>query len=89
MEARTCVLWEQTSPETRETRRVSALRARLGVKDRQQPAGGRSGHAAQRDNWQMLVSALERDNEFEPDAGLARDECLRLGARRSSWPAGA
>jgi len=29
---RTCVLWEQTSPETRETRRVSALRARPGVR---------------------------------------------------------
>jgi hypothetical protein len=36
---------------------------------------------AQRDNRQILVSALERDNEFEPDAGLALDERLWLGTR--------
>ena len=44
--------------------------------------------AAQLDDRQMLLSGLERDDEFEPDAGLAFDECLRRGAWRTAWPLG-
>ena len=36
-------------------------------------------HAAQHDNGQVFLPALERDCKFEPDAGLAFDEHLRLG----------
>jgi len=31
----------------------------------------------------MFASALEQDGEFDPHAGLAHDERLRLGARRA------
>jgi len=32
----------------------------------------------------MLASALERDREFQPDAGAAFDEHLRLGTRQTA-----
>jgi len=46
-----------------------------------EPVAALSGHAPQRDNRQMPTPGLERDGEFQADAGLAFDERPWLGKR--------
>src|SRR5207244_4143969 len=45
-----------------------------------------SGRAAQADDRQLLVAVVILDFGVEPRAGLARNQCVRSGTRRTPWP---